>query len=131
MEEEEKNRTSYLRLAREAVRKRREKIAIQDAKDDDYHYSSSSSVEDKQKSGGEEDVLNWLRNKSGDVCGSDGDEREMYAKMQRLIEKNASAITAEVHTIQHNSNLLRKRIAGYTQLLNPDQDDKNTTVTSQ
>ena len=106
MEEEEKNRSSYLRLAREAVRKRREKIAIQDAKDDSYASTEADGVET---------ILSLLRN--------NGDELEIYSKLHRLIEKNASDVEFEVNSIHHNSNLLKKRIAGYTNLLNETKEN--------
>lgn len=68
-----------------------------------------------------ETVLNLLRN--------NGDELDVYTNLQRLIEKNASDVEDEVTAIQHNANLVRKRIAGYTQLLHTNGD--NTAVMCQ
>ena len=115
IEEEEKNRSSYLRLAREAVRKRREKIAIQDAKDESNASTEANDDNDV------ETILSLLRN--------NGDELEMYSKLHRLIEKNASDIEFEVNSIRHNTNLLKKRIAGYTNLL--DETKENGGIVSQ
>lgn len=122
MEEEERNRTSYIRLAREAVRKRREKVAVQDAKDDDTNKTTTTltgatgtATGQNESKGVEEVVLTLLRNR--------GDELDIYSKLQRLIEKNASDVEDEVNTIRRDSNLIKKRILGYTQLLNADEDN--------
>lgn len=96
MGEEEKNRSGYLRLAREAVRNRREKVALQEAKADSNNRDESEDIDIIKK-----------------CLQSSGDEQDLYSKLQRLIEKNATDVATELESTDHKSNLLMKRIAGY------------------
>jgi hypothetical protein len=100
MEEEEDNRFGYLRLAQEAVRKRREKVVVREANENTNLREESEDIEMIKK-----------------CLHQHGDELEMYSKLQRLIEKNISNITAEADSLSHKSNLLMKRIVGYNHLM--------------
>lgn len=100
MEEEESNRSGYLRLAREAVRKRREKVAVREANENSNHREESEDIEMIKK-----------------CLLQHGDEIELYSKLQRLIEKNVSDVAAEADSLSYKSNLLMKRITGYNHLL--------------
>lgn len=100
MKEEEKNRSEYLRLAREAVRKRREKVALQEAKGDSNGQDDSEDIEMIKK---------CLQNS--------GNEQDLYSNLQRLMEKNAADVETEIESISHETDLLTKLIAGYMQFI--------------
>lgn len=102
IEEEEKNRSGYLRLAREAVRKRREKVALQ----------VPVAYQDPNKIEVSEDVEIIKK-----CLQSSGDEIELYLKLQKLIEKNSADVAAEVESIEQDSHRMMNRIAGYNQFM--------------
>ncbi len=104
MEEEQTKRSGYLRLARDAVRKRREKVALREAKEENNCIGNTM----------EESIRKVLQSSSS----SGGDEQELYSKLQRLIEKNAADVASEIESIAQKSNLTSRRIAGYTKFIN-------------
>ena len=106
MEEEQNNRSGYLRLAREAVRERREKVALRDVRDED------KDIEIKK-------VLQ---------SSNSGDEQELYLKLQRLIERNAVDVASEVESMGRKSNTLIKRIAGYTQFIGEEETNMGNQI---
>ena len=100
MKEEEQNRSGYLRLAREAVRKRREKVALQESNKDSDIRKESDDIEIIKK-----------------CLISSGEDLLLYSKLQRLIEKNASDIENEIDEYDRKSKVIMKRIQGYNQLI--------------
>jgi hypothetical protein len=111
MEEEKNNRSGYLRLAREAVRKRREKAAIREAKEDSDNRNENENIEMIKK-----------------LLQSSGDEQDLYPKLQRLIEKNVADVADEIESIGEKSNALTKRIAGYVQFMNGEEGNTDNKM---
>jgi hypothetical protein len=111
MEEEKSNRSGYLRLAREAVRKRREKVAIREAKEDSDIRNENEDIEMVKK-----------------LLQDSGDEQDLCSKLQRLIEKNATDVADEVESISVKSNALTKRIDGYVQFMNREEGNMESKM---
>ena len=111
MKEEEKNRSEYLRLAREAVRKRREKVALQEAKADSNDQDESEDI-------------NLIKK----CLQSSGDEQDLYSNLRRLIEKNATDVETEIESISYESDLLTKRISGYMQFIKTQEKNRGNRV---
>ena len=102
MEEEQTQRSGYLRLARDAVRKRREKVALREAKED-----SNNDI------GNVESIRKVIQNST-----SSGDEQDLYSKLQRLIERNVADVESDIECIAQKANSTSRRIAGYTKFIN-------------
>lgn len=114
--EEDKKRSGYLRLARESVRKRREKVGIREANED---YNGSKESNDVEV------IKECLRR--------NGDEFDIYSKLRRIMKKNADHVAVEAESIDQKSALLLKRIEGYRgfikgQEMNAIDDSSNYAV---
>lgn len=99
---EESTRAEYLRLARNGLRNRREKISAKNSKVQRNHRC------DDNKNNNDETVEK-MRNF---LDGSEG--IAPLSKLHRLIEKKANDVVAELSILQVDSESLTRRIAGYT-----------------
>jgi uncharacterized membrane protein YdfJ with MMPL/SSD domain len=91
MEEEAKTREAAIRSAREAVQKRRNKMASQNKPD----LSTEQQVQRMEKE------LQEI------------DNERVWPKWPRLVEQKAAAITMEAADLHRSSDTVRKVIAGY------------------
>jgi len=105
MEEEETSRNAHLRTAKEALRLRREKVAIRQA--------NESSLSDMESPSSAEKVSKML--------ADNGDSIEFFMKIQRLMEKKSAEVEEEVSAIRLESDNVERRIAGYEHYMEKDE----------
>ena len=97
MAEQDSTCASYLRRAREAVRTRREKIALNDMPVIDSSFHGDEALEKMKK---------FL---------SENSEIDFIFDLPSLVEKKAAEVTMEADEIKQDCEAIKRRIAGYIQ----------------